>query len=258
MILARLSQAIRAQNWFAVALEFVIVVAGVLLAFQISAWAEANANRALAGQSLVRLADDLRAERANWLHTLAYYQQTRSHTLRALEAFLDTSEEVGAEFLTDLYQASQQWNVTARTGAYDELIATGRVVYIADEATRALISNHYERTGARSLTLRDPSGYREIIRSHMDERIQQQIRARCGDAYITDENNYVFLSLPTDCDIDLDPGLLAREADRLRTIDDIRQALRFHLAILDSRTGTIENGVLTTETTLAAIRETAR
>jgi len=43
MILARLSQAIRTQNWFAVVLEFVIVVAGVLLAFQISLLSERRA-----------------------------------------------------------------------------------------------------------------------------------------------------------------------------------------------------------------------
>ncbi len=42
MILARISSAIRAQNWFAVALEFVIVIAGVAIGFQTTAW---NAER---------------------------------------------------------------------------------------------------------------------------------------------------------------------------------------------------------------------
>jgi hypothetical protein len=37
MILARLSKAIREQNWFAVVLEFVIVIAGVVTGFQIMA-----------------------------------------------------------------------------------------------------------------------------------------------------------------------------------------------------------------------------
>lgn len=45
MILARLTRAVREQNWFAVALEFVIVVAGVLLAFQISQLGERQAER---------------------------------------------------------------------------------------------------------------------------------------------------------------------------------------------------------------------
>ncbi|WP_109259465.1 DUF6090 family protein [Hyphobacterium indicum] len=54
MILARLTRALREQNWFAVALEFVIVVAGVLLAFQITAW---NADRTARIQEAVILAN---------------------------------------------------------------------------------------------------------------------------------------------------------------------------------------------------------
>ena len=55
MILARLSRAIREQNWLAVAIEFVIVIAGVVIGFQISAW---NAEREAAARvdlALVRL-----------------------------------------------------------------------------------------------------------------------------------------------------------------------------------------------------------
>ena len=46
MILTRLSRALREQNWFAVAIEFVIVVAGVLLAFQFSLMSQQQAERA--------------------------------------------------------------------------------------------------------------------------------------------------------------------------------------------------------------------
>lgn len=40
MILQNLSKAVREQNWFAVVLEFVIVIAGVVIGFQINAWNE--------------------------------------------------------------------------------------------------------------------------------------------------------------------------------------------------------------------------
>ncbi len=39
-ILGRLAQAVREQNWFAVALELVIVVLGVVIGFQITAWGQ--------------------------------------------------------------------------------------------------------------------------------------------------------------------------------------------------------------------------
>ena len=50
MILARLSRAIREQNWLAVAIEFVIVIAGVVIGFQISAWASERQAAAAAKQ----------------------------------------------------------------------------------------------------------------------------------------------------------------------------------------------------------------
>ena len=46
MILARLSRAVREQNWFAVVLEFFIVIVGVVIAFQVTAWNEARQDRA--------------------------------------------------------------------------------------------------------------------------------------------------------------------------------------------------------------------
>ena len=59
MILQRISNAIRQQNWFAVVLEFVIVIAGVAIGFQVAEWnAERNAS-ALERIYLERLHEDM-------------------------------------------------------------------------------------------------------------------------------------------------------------------------------------------------------
>jgi hypothetical protein len=55
MILSRISHAVRTQNWFAVALEFLIVIAGVVIGFQVNAWNEGRQERALEADILVRL-----------------------------------------------------------------------------------------------------------------------------------------------------------------------------------------------------------
>ena len=55
MILARISKAVREQNWFAVALEFTIVIAGVAIGFQVSAWNERQQSEARVSQSLARI-----------------------------------------------------------------------------------------------------------------------------------------------------------------------------------------------------------
>ena len=46
MILRRITQHVKEQNWFAVGLDFIIVVAGILIAFQITNWNEDQSARA--------------------------------------------------------------------------------------------------------------------------------------------------------------------------------------------------------------------
>lgn len=55
MILRRITKHVKDQNWFAVGLDFFIVVAGVLLAIQVSNWNERGANHAEYQQALKRL-----------------------------------------------------------------------------------------------------------------------------------------------------------------------------------------------------------
>ena len=62
MLLRRITDHIKAQNWFAVGLDFFIVVAGILIAFQITNWNESRTNRAAADRYIVSLAQDVRAD----------------------------------------------------------------------------------------------------------------------------------------------------------------------------------------------------
>ena len=55
MLFRRISKHVKDQNWFAVALDFFIVVAGILIAFQITNWNEAKSNKAGLVGSLERL-----------------------------------------------------------------------------------------------------------------------------------------------------------------------------------------------------------
>lgn len=59
MILRRLAISIRKQDWFAVVIEFVIVVAGVLFAFQVSETASRQSERAYARDTFVRIEREL-------------------------------------------------------------------------------------------------------------------------------------------------------------------------------------------------------
>jgi hypothetical protein len=61
MILQNIARAIREQNWFAVALEFVIVIAGVVIGFQVQAWNEDRQERQREAAYLLQLDGELGA-----------------------------------------------------------------------------------------------------------------------------------------------------------------------------------------------------
>jgi hypothetical protein len=61
MILRRITEHVKAQNWFAVGLDFVIVVIGVFIGIQVSNWNAARAERADERVLLERLHEETRA-----------------------------------------------------------------------------------------------------------------------------------------------------------------------------------------------------
>ena len=61
MILSRISRAVREQNWFAVTIEFLIVVLGVVIGFQIQSWNETRQEQEREAEYLRRLDVELTA-----------------------------------------------------------------------------------------------------------------------------------------------------------------------------------------------------
>ena len=68
MILRSITRHVKDQNWFAVGLDFLIVVLGILLAFQITEWSAERQERTAERRYLAELARDLQADIAE-LHS---------------------------------------------------------------------------------------------------------------------------------------------------------------------------------------------
>lgn len=75
MILANLAKSIRSQNWFAVGIEFLIVVAGVFIGIQVSNWNEERAERLTERQILSDIATDLRSDLEELQNGLDYAER---------------------------------------------------------------------------------------------------------------------------------------------------------------------------------------
>jgi hypothetical protein len=59
MLLRRFTQHVKDQNWFAVTLDFLIVVAGIFIGLQVSAWNDSLSDRVMEREYLERLLRDM-------------------------------------------------------------------------------------------------------------------------------------------------------------------------------------------------------
>jgi hypothetical protein len=145
MILRRLSKHVKDHNWFAVGLDFLIVVIGVFVGLQVSNW---NATRLEArGEAamLARIEEDFRALRPGLERSIARYDETIAATgqvilqLRQAEPPADD-----AAFRRMLGKAAFLWYTPPLAPVYSELTSTGGLSRLSDPRLRAALARYGE------------------------------------------------------------------------------------------------------------------
>jgi len=216
-------------------------VIGVFIGIQVANWNEERQNRALADDYLDRLTTDLVTEQALWERAIDYFGTARAYGLEALDGFDRPTETLDEGFLAAVYQASQIWFVAPNRATFDELQSTGRITLIDDPVLRTALANHYLRSAQTGVTLQQNSQYRRIARLYLDQQVQGEVRARCGDRWITDDSNFYYVELPEACAIELPADLVDREIALIYANDEVKRELRFHLSVLDANLGVMRN-----------------
>ena len=255
MILRRITEQVKAQNWTAVALDFVIVVVGVFIGIQVSNWNTTRQNRALADEYIERLYSDIELERALWGRVIEYFGTARIYSDVAIAGFSTPLETLDEQWLIALYQASQVWFAAPNRSTFDELQTTGRIANIQDRDLRTIVANHYQRVTQTGFTLVQSSQYRRIARLHIHERVQNAVRENCGDQWITDERNFYYVALPQSCSIGLPAEFVQSEIERLYNNEVIKRELRFHQSVLAAQIGVMTNATQTADATLQKLDE---
>jgi len=145
MILKRLAEAVRKQDWFTVLVEFVIVVAGIFLGLQANEWAQERQDRDHERAALERLY--LESQNANRLVN-GYLQQTlRLNRLRRNAVqFADDDAPVPENELPlkiGINTLARFPMVLPVSVAYDELRSSGQMQLIRSAALRDQIAEFY-------------------------------------------------------------------------------------------------------------------
>ncbi|MEE4330606.1 MAG: hypothetical protein V2J10_07045 [Wenzhouxiangella sp.] len=247
MLLRRVIEHVKTQNWTAVALDFLIVVVGVFIGIQVSNWNEVRSERVAAVSFEQRLGDDLRNQIKEYDAMIDYYESVRGSASRTLQR-LDAGPVLDDEgFLIDAYRATQYIALIPLRSTYDELKASGGLRLIDPVLLRA-VSGTFEinEVGERSARFLD-APYRLNFRQSIDPEIQKMLAQACGDNFEVANaaaggfgEIQAFPSISYDCTLDVEPVRLRTAAETLLGNESIAPALRFQIVEYDAYIATIQ------------------
>lgn len=239
MILRRVREHVSQHNWFAVAIDLVIVVLGVFLGMQVNNMNETRVERAAAADYRQQIVDDLKGNVTDIAGRKAYYLAVRSHALAALAAIETPSRPRGELFLVDAYQASQVWlRPLTRTG-YDEMVGAGLSNRVGDREARSRLTAFYTQIRQFDITALGMTSYRERLRRAMPYKVQHAVQRHCGDRVTTISGGAQTATLPDQCSLGLDPATIAQAESRIDGANLVEDLTR-HIADIDQKVAGFE------------------
>jgi len=240
VILRRLTANLKAQNWTAVAIEFVIVVLGVFIGTQVANWNQARLEK----QATNRMLDQLRPELKNQLDFFQsarnYFSTSDRYAARALAGWDGDRGVSDNEFVIAAYQASQIYGIGINAQNWTLTFGGDQLRDIDDPRLRrnltAVLTADYEPVSFNAMA----TPYRQHVRQVIPNEVQEQIRARCGDRNISREGTQFIVALPPSCSLVLNATEARHAAQLLREHGELAGELNWHLAATASYLASVE------------------
>lgn len=231
MIYKRAVAKLRAQDWFAILVEFAIVVAGVF----VGTWvANLNQQRLATTQMrgiLAQVRPDLIALRDFYPSNQNYYKVARDYADVALAGWRRDPRVSDRDFVIAAYQATQVNIYSFNAGTWGSVVGAEQVRSLPASDLRrdlsAIITLDYSPLQMAAVS----TSYRQQVRKLIPLALEEQIRGSCGDVLPRDQdpkgNNFV---LPARCGIAVDLALAASVAAKLRAHPELVDELSWHFA----------------------------
>jgi hypothetical protein len=144
MILSRLKHALREQNWFAVVLEIVIVVLGVVIGFQITAWSERQADLSMERSYLNQIATDLSTTQTMMAFIDDRLAGSESSAAQLFDSFRKIDPLPSDSILVLVSNSASVSGLNPILGTIEALINTGDLTLVRNDSLRLAIPSYLE------------------------------------------------------------------------------------------------------------------
>ncbi len=218
MLLRRVIEHVKAQNWFAVCLDFIIVVIGVFLGIQIGNWNEDRIFENRERQLLV----ELRAEISEGIEVAGVWQQFLGDVYEAGARsidFIDTDQQCTEECwgrIIDFFHASQFISLDLDRTVFNEMQRNG---WPSSRAVESAVTAYYTQGAGIAGNLNERPAYRTLIRELIPHTMLDVLWEGCHDVERGIE------SLSRDCTYESSPGELRAVVDTIRTNPRVKTTL---------------------------------
>lgn len=254
MLFRRIKAHIEKENWFAVFIDFIIVVVGVFIGLQVTNWHAERAGQEQAQVLLKRLSEDLKNDHDAMISVVNYLTTVRQYAMRAVDALNGENNVNDEDFVIGAYQASQINQPWSHRATYQEMLSTGQINLIKNEALKSALFGYYSEDYATDILTTTIAPYREFIRGTMPVAIQDAIKIDCGDQLIDVAHSFSS-TLPVNCDLPLDNELFSETALLLRTKPEMLFNLQYQIAVNDTQVGFLNMLIAETQKLRNAIGE---
>ncbi len=204
MLLRRIMNHVKDQNWTAIALDFFIVIVGVFIGIQVSNWNDARVEREVALKYIDRIQQDLLANQQDMKMRSEYFTGLRDHALAALYAPKETADALGEQFLIDSFIASFSLRRSYQRNTFDELLSAGAMNTIPNVEVRNRIAEYYRVAGGSQHYMNSIPAYADALRRTMPYDVQTKLReGGCNAQFFMQTDGATAAIVPRDCPLEI-------------------------------------------------------
>jgi len=244
MILRRVIEHFRKQEWTAIFLDFVIVVMGVFIGSNVTNWNDARKTHEKSEVYTARLLNDLTVEREYALSIKAYYIDAYNDGLAAVAGLTGQSGADDETILVNAFRAFQYQWYERRSAAFNELISSGDLELVRDSNLRETAIRYYGQSATvydlQKADGRESEG-RRLFDRLVDPNVRRALREQCGDRnYTTKAGVSGVFTIGYQCSPGVDAAAVKNAVDALRGEAEFLPALRRQTALNDTAIFNIE------------------
>jgi len=225
MILRSLTKHIKDQNWFAVGLDFFIVVFGVFVGLQVQEWSDLRALETSESQYLNEVREEISYNAKLTVSTVEAMNDVVTSGKRAV-GFLESDgrcDEDCWRVLVDLFVASQVFRPALETTVYEEMQRLG---FPRSMTVRSAVDDYYTLSATARLGIDSDPKYRVSFRELITLEAHEQLWGQCHS--LRGSVEYLIVDCPQSMPTESVKAILQRIRARPEVLDQLRYWIGMH------------------------------